>query len=70
MSKENMLDEMETIFELVTDITKECFKRCIPKITDRIDPHERTCLEQCFGRIIDTNGFIVYHLMKSKGIIE
>lgn len=56
--------QLKYIYEMVTDITHQCFERCITKLHDRLDPHEQSCMEQCSGRMMDVKAFIANKFLK------
>lgn len=56
--------QLKYIYEMVTDITRECFERCITKLHDRLDSHQQSCVEQCSGRMMDVKAFIANKFLK------
>lgn len=41
-----------------------CFDRCIDKPGSKLESKQETCLENCVGRYLDSNGFIANRFAK------
>jgi import inner membrane translocase subunit TIM8 len=53
---------------LVHGLTEQCWDVCVDKPSTRLDSKTETCLVNCVERFIDTTGFVVNRLDKSRPI--
>jgi hypothetical protein len=54
---QNLQEQFTAFRELcatITVITEECFELCNQKITDRMEPNVKVCLENCMERLVDS----------------
>ena len=58
------LIQIRAIYQLTTDITRNCFDPCVPKINPRMEDSEKNCLTNCAAN------FLRMKLLYTKRLIE
>ncbi len=46
------LMQIRAIYQLTTDITKNCFDSCVPKVNPRMEDSEKNCLTNCAANFL------------------
>lgn len=46
------LMQVRAIYQLTTDITKNCFEPCVAKLNPRMEDSERNCLSNCAANFL------------------
>ena len=58
------LMQIRAIYQLTTDITKNCFDSCVPKVNPRMEESEKNCLTNCAAN------FLKMKLLYTRRLIE
>ena len=58
------LMQIRAIYQLTTDITKNCFDSCVPKLNPRMEDSEKNCLSNCAAN------FLRMKLLYTRRLIE
>lgn len=58
------LMQIRAIYQLTTDITKNCFDPCVPKLNPRMEDSEKNCLTNCAAN------FLKMKLLYTRRLIE
>ena len=68
MDKDQMeiaqLMQIRAIYQLTTEITRNCFDPCVPKVNPRMEDSEKKCLTNCAAN------FLRMKLLYTKRLIE
>ena len=55
--------QLKYFYETITDVASQCFERCLPRLNDHLDSHERICIENCAGRFLDMKMFLTKRMI-------
>lgn len=64
------LMQIRAIYQLTTDITKNCFETCLPKLTPRMEDSERNCLSNCAANFLRMKMLYTRRLIESAKTIS
>lgn len=64
------LMQIRAIYQLTTDITKNCYDPCVPKLNPRIEDSERNCLTNCAANFLKMKLLYTRRLMESAKTIS
>lgn len=74
MEKDQMeiaqLMQIRAIYQLTTDITKNCYDPCIPKVNPRMEDSERNCLTNCAANFLKMKLLYTRRLIESSKTIS
>ena len=59
------LMQIRAIYQLTTDITKNCYDPCVPKVNPRMEDSERNCLTNCAANFLRMKLLYTRRLMES-----
>ncbi|EPZ33250.1 hypothetical protein O9G_001601 [Rozella allomycis CSF55] len=59
------VDQLLATFSLLTDISDKCFKKCVPKIQNKLEKQEETCLAYCTARYFDVKLLVAKRLQSN-----
>ncbi len=60
----NKVIQTRQFFQVITNVAKECFNRCVPRIHDKLEPHEQTCLANCAARLVESESFVLFRFLE------
>lgn len=60
----SQLIQIRAIYQLTTEITKNCFDPCVPKLNPRMEDSEKNCLSNCAAN------FLRMKLLYTRRLIE
>lgn len=64
------LMQIRAIYQLTTDITKNCFDPCVPKVNPRMEDSEKNCLTNCAANFLKMKLLYTRRLMESAKTIS
>jgi hypothetical protein len=64
------LMQIRAIYELTTDITKNCFGPCVPKLTPRMEESEKNCMSNCAANFLRMKMLFTHRLIESAKTIS
>ena len=64
------LMQIRAIYQLTTDITRNCFDPCVPKVNPRMDDAEKNCLTNCAANFLRMKLLYTKRLMESAKTIS
>lgn len=64
------LMQVRAIYQLTTEITKNCFEPCVPKLNPRMEDSERNCLSNCAVNFFRLKMLYTKRLMQSAQTIS
>lgn len=64
------LMQIRAIYQLTTDITKNCFDTCVPKLNPRMEDSEKNCLTNCAANFLRMKLLYTRRLMESAKTIS
>jgi hypothetical protein len=74
MDKDQMeiaqLMQIRAIYQLTTDITKNCYDPCVPKVNPRMEDSEKNCLTNCAANFLKMKLLYTRRLMESAKTIS
>lgn len=74
MDKDQMeiaqLMQIRAIYQLTTDITRNCFDPCVPKVNPRMEDSERSCLTNCAANFLRMKLLYTRRLVESAKTIS
>lgn len=59
------LMQIRAIYQLTTDITKNCYDPCVPKVNPRMEDSEKNCLTNCAANFLKMKLLYTRRLMES-----
>ena len=64
------LIQIRAIYQLTTDITKNCYDHCVPKVNPRMEDSEKNCLTNCAANFLKMKLLYTRRLMESAKTIS
>lgn len=64
------LMQIRAIHQLTTDITKNCFESCVPRINPRMEDSEKNCLTNCAANFLKMKLLFTRNLIESAKTIS
>lgn len=64
------LMQIRAIYQLTTDITKNCFDSCVPKVNPRMEDSEKNCLTNCAANFLKMKLIYTRRLIESAKTIS
>lgn len=64
------LMQIRAIYQLTTDITKNCYDPCVPKVNPRMEDSEKNCLTNCAANFLKMKLLYTRRLMESAKTIS
>lgn len=64
------LMQIRAIYQLTTDITKNCYDTCVPKMNPRMEDSEKNCLTNCAANFLRMKLLYTRRLMESAKTIS
>lgn len=64
------LMQIRAIYQLTTDITKNCYDTCVPKLNPRMEDSEKNCLTNCAANFLRMKLLNTRRLMESAKTIS
>lgn len=59
------LMQIRAIYQLTTNITKNCYDPCVPKVNPRMEDSEKNCLTNCAANFLKMKLLYTRRLMES-----
>lgn len=56
------------IREQIRKLNNICFPQCVEKPTTKLEPKQETCIQNCVGRYLDTNGLVATRLARRTNV--